>query len=155
MTNFFERKINNNKETIRFQKRLDTLLPIDLESISPTIYKAQTLNFFELNEFIDFENKNGSPLINQHLFERNKRWSIPVSALILTIIAVSVSSFKKRGGIGLNLAIGIIIAFIYIFFDKIFEVMVEKSNFSPWIAAWTPNFIFFLISIYMLKNAKK
>ena len=155
LTNFFERKIINNKEIIRFKKRLDTLLPIDLESISPTIYKAQTLNFFELNEFIDFENKNGSPLINQHLFERNKRWSIPVSALILTIIAVAVSSFKKRGGIGLNLAAGIIIAFIYIFFDKIFEVMVEKSNFSPWIAAWTPNFIFFLISIYMLKNAKK
>jgi lipopolysaccharide export system permease protein len=38
-----------------------------------------------------------------------KKISTPVSAFILTIIAVSVSSIKRRGGMGVNLAIGIIL----------------------------------------------
>ena len=86
---------------------------------------------------------------------RHKRGVSPISAFILTLIAVAVSSFKKRGGMGVNLAMGIILAFLYIFFDKIFEVMVEKSNFTPWIAAWTPNMIFALLSVYLLRYAKR
>jgi lipopolysaccharide export system permease protein len=155
LTKFFKRTIINDREIIRRESRFDTLLPIDLEAMTPVTYKAQTLNFFELNKYIRKEFKNGSPLINRSLLARQKRWAIPVSAFILTLIAVAVSSFKKRGGMGLNLAIGIILAFLYIFFDKIFEVMVEKSNFTPWLAAWIPNFIFAILSFYLLRYAKR
>ena len=66
------------------------------------------------------EKKRGSNLINNHLLVRHKRWSIPISAFILTLIAVAVSSFKRRGGMGVNLAFGITLGFLFIFFDKIF-----------------------------------
>ncbi len=155
LSQFFQRTIRDDKEFIRNQARLDTLLPIKLDALAPAVYKAQTLNFFELNDYIAEERESGSPLINQHLLVRHKRWSIPISAFILTLIAVAVASFKKRGGMGINLAMGIILAFIYIFFDKIFEVMVEKSNFTPWIAAWTPNMLFAILSFYLLRYAKR
>lgn len=155
LSQFFQRTIIGEQEYIRKEARLDTLLPIELEALSPKLYKAQTLNFFELNDYIKEEKENGSPLINQHLLVRHKRWSIPISAFILTLIAVAMASFKKRGGMGVNLAMGIILAFIYIFFDKIFEVMVEKSNFTPWIAAWIPNLIFAVLSAYLLRYAKR
>jgi lipopolysaccharide export LptBFGC system permease protein LptF len=47
-----------------------------------------------------------------------KKYSVPVSAFILTIIAVSVSYKKRRGGMGMNLTIGIAIAFGYVFLIK-------------------------------------
>ena len=84
-----------------------------------------------------------------------KKWSLPVSVYILTIIAVSVSSIKRRGGMGVNLAFGIVIAMIYVFFDKVFGVMAEQSNFSPIIAVWFPNIIFGILAIYLLLNAKR
>lgn len=155
LSRFFQRTLTADKEVIRNEARLDTLFPFELDELAPLNYKAQTLNFFELNDFIEQEELNGSPLINSHLLVRQKRWAIPVSAFILTLIAVAVASFKKRGGMGINLAMGIILAFLYIFFDKIFEVMVEKSNFTPWIAAWTPNFLFAILSVYLLRHAKR
>jgi lipopolysaccharide export system permease protein len=155
LSQFFQRTIVNDKEVIRKEARLDTLLSLDLNAIAPVTYKAQTLNFFKLNEYIKQERENGSPLINSHLLVRHKRWSLPISAFILTLIAVAVASFKKRGGMGINLAMGIILAFLYIFFDKIFEVMVEKSNFTPWLAAWIPNALFAVLSIYLLRHAKR
>ena len=84
-----------------------------------------------------------------------KKYSIPVSAFILTIIALSVSSMKRRGGMGINLAIGIAIAFAFVFFDKIFGVMAEQSDFPPLIAVWFPNVIFGILAIYLLRNAKR
>ena len=155
LSQYFQRSIIDDAEIIRKESRLDTLFNFDLDELVPVTYKAQTLNFFELNDYIDVERENGSPLINHHILVRHKRWAIPISAFILTLIAVAVASFKKRGGMGVNLAMGIILAFLYIFFDKIFEVMVEKSNFTPWIAAWTPNVIFALLSIYLLRYAKR
>lgn len=155
LSQFFQRTIVNDVETIRKAARLDSLFPFDLDDLVPITYKAQTLNFFELNEYIEQEEESGSSLINQHLLVRHKRWAVPVSAFILTLIAVAVASFKKRGGMGINLAMGIILAFLYIFFDKIFEVMVEKSNFTPWIAAWTPNLMFAVLSFYLLRHAKR
>ena len=84
-----------------------------------------------------------------------KKYSVPVSAFILTIIAVAVSSMKRRGGMGTNLAIGIMLAFSFVFFDKIFGVLAEKSTIPPIIAVWIPNFVFGILAIYLLRNAKR
>ena len=86
---------------------------------------------------------------------RFKRWSLPISAYILTIIAVAVSSVKRRGGMGANLAIGMGIGMIFIFFDKIFGTMAQQSDFSPIVATWFPNFVFTILAIYLLRNAKR
>ena len=156
LTDYFKRSFYpNNSERIESMARLDTLMPFTFEDISPLSYTAQTLTMFQLNRFIAKEKESGSPLINKHLLVRNKRWSIIIAAFVLTIIGVSVSSFKRRGGFGLNLAIGVVLAFLYVFFDKIFEVMVEKSNYTAALAAWIPNIIFGILSLVLLKHAKR
>jgi lipopolysaccharide export system permease protein len=118
-------------------------------------YIAETKNFTELNEFIEQEKKRGSANINRYKVVAYKRWSLPVSAYILTIIAVAVSAMKRRGGMGVNLAIGIAIAFVFVFFDKVFGTMAEKSTFSPLIAVWFPNVFFGVLAIILLRKAKR
>ena len=107
------------------------------------------------NKFIDKEKARGSSNINVYLVVLYKKYSIPVSAFILTIIAVAVSSMKRRGGMGMNLAIGIILAFGFVFLDKVFGVLAEKSSAPPLLAVWTPNIVFGILAIYLLKNAKR
>ena len=129
------------------------MLNFDIDDLSPLNYVAETLNFFELNELIRYEQRAGSPLINSHLLVRHKRYTIPLSCFILTLIGISVSSFKKRGGTGSNLAIGVSLGFLFIFLDKIFSVLVIKSNFSPAIASWGILIIFLIIGLSLLKKA--
>jgi lipopolysaccharide export system permease protein len=127
----------------------------DLEDITPVVYIAETLEFTKLNEFIEKERRRGSSDINVYLVVLYKKYSIPVSAFILTIIAVAVSSMKRRGGMGLSLAVGIAIAFAFVFFDKIFGTMAEKSSFPPFLAVWFPNIFFGIVAIFLLRNAKR
>ncbi len=127
----------------------------ELEDLTPTVYVAETLGLKELNKFIDRERKRGSANIDTYLVVLYKKYSLPVSAFILTIIAVAVSSMKRRGGMGMNLAIGILLAFSFIFIDKIFGVLASKSSINPLLAVWIPNISFGILAVYLLKNAKK
>ena len=155
LTDYFKRTFKNDKEFIESKKILDTVFSFKISELSSVNYMAETQNFFELNEFIQQEKESGSPLINSHLLVRHKRWSLPLSTFILTLLAVSTSSFKRREGMGVNLAFGIITAFTFVFFDKFFSVMVSKSGLNPFLGAWIPNFIFLFLAIYFLKYAKK
>ena len=155
LTDYFKRSFKNDKEFIESKKILDTVFSFKINELSSVNYMAETQNFFELNKFIQQEKESGSPLINNHLLVRHKRWSLPLSTFILTLLAVSTSSFKRRECMGVNLAFGIITAFTFVFFDKFFSVMVSKSGLNPFLGAWIPNFIFLFLAIYFLKYAKK
>ena len=155
LTDFFKRTFNDDLEIIESRRIYDTIFNFNIDDLSSLKYQAKALNFFELNDFIDEERASGSPLLNDHLLEKNRRFSIPFSVIILTLLAVSVSSFKRRGGIGINLAFGISLAFIFIFFDKFFSVLVVKTDLNAMLGAWSPNFVFLLITMQIMKMAKK
>ena len=155
LTDFFKRTYNEELEIIESRRIYDTIFNFKIDDLSSLKYQAKALNFFELNDFIIEERASGSPLLNDHLLEKNRRFSIPFSVIILTLLAVSVSSFKRRGGIGINLAFGISLAFIFIFFDKFFSVLVVKTDLNAMLGAWAPNFVFLLITMQIMKIAKK
>lgn len=155
MYDFVKRTVGELGDKIEKLPQQNAKFSFDLEDLTPVVYIAETLNLGKLNRFIEKERGRGSSNINVYLVVLYKKYSIPVSAFILTIIAVAVSSMKRRGGMGLSLAIGIAIAFSFVFFDKIFGTLAEKSSFPPIIAVWFPNFIFGIMAIFLLRNAKR
>ncbi|MDA9335450.1 LptF/LptG family permease [Flavobacteriaceae bacterium] len=155
LTNYNYRAIGAEDDEISFKRQKDTLLSFDLEDLTPPKYVAETLTYNELTRFIAREEVRGSSNINRYKVVLYKKWSLPASVFILTIIAVAVSSIKRRGGMGVNLAFGVVIVMIYVFFDKVFGVMAAQSDFSPLLAVWFPNIVFGGLAIYLLYNAKR
>lgn len=153
--NYKKRTIGPLNDILESAPRKNAKYDFDLEDLTPVVYIAETLSYTELNAFIKKEREKGSNNINTYLVVLYKKYSIPVAAFILTIIAVAVSSMKRRGGMGANLAIGILLAFAFVFLDKIFGVLAEKSAAPPIIAVWIPNFIFGILAIYLLRNARR
>ncbi len=152
---YMRRDIGEHDDIIETADSKELELDFDIDDLSPVVYAAETMTLGQLNRFIEKERMRGSSNINVHLVVLYKKYSVPVSAFILTIIAVSVSSMKRRGGMGINLAIGIALAFIYVFFDKIFSVLAEASSISPLIAVWFPNIAFSILALFLLRNARR
>ncbi|WP_395053131.1 LptF/LptG family permease [Flavobacterium sp.] len=153
--NFKKRKVGETNDILESADKKDTVFKFDLEDLTPVVFIAETLSYTDLTKFIDKERARGSSNINTYLVVLYKKYSIPVSAFILTIIAVAVSSMKRRGGMGTNLAIGILLAFAFVFLDKIFGVLAEKSAAPPIIAVWIPNILFGILALFLLRNAKR
>ncbi len=80
---------------------------------------------------------------------------MPFSAFILTIIGVALSSRKRRGGIGWNLALGIALSFSYILFQKFSEMFVFTDTMPAWAALWLPNLIYTIIAAVLYRMAPK
>lgn len=155
LTTYLKRSFENGVETVERESRKLMNFPFELEDLTPVEYAAETKSYGDLLKFIAAEKRRGSPNIGRYEVVKLKKWSLPVSIFILTIIAVAVSSIKRRGGMGVNLAFGIAIAMIYVFFDKVFGVMAEQSDFPAVVAVWFPNVIFGILAIYLLQNAKR
>ncbi|HLA56912.1 MAG TPA: LptF/LptG family permease, partial [Flavobacterium sp.] len=100
MYNYTKRTVGELGDKLIMGTRKDTIFKFDIEDLTPTVYVAETLTLGELTSFIEKERSRGSSNINTYLVVLYKKYSIPVSAFILTIIAVAVSSMKRRGGMG-------------------------------------------------------
>ena len=155
LTSYTKRKLMGDTEVIETKRRLDTLFNFRINDLTPVSYIAETKDLFQLNKFIEDQKRKGASNINTYLLVSYRRWALPIAAFILTIIGVAVSSVKRRGGMGVNLAFGIGVAFLYIFFDKVFGTLAEQSGFSPLLAVVLPNVLFGIFAIYLLQNAKR
>ena len=155
LNNYSKRIITDSIDIIQNKRTLDTLFSFSVEDLTPLNYVAESLNYNQLIDFINIERNRGSTNIERYMVVKYKKWSIPFSIFILTLIGFSVSAEKRRGGTGVNLAFGICVAMIYVFFDKIFGVLAQQSDLSPIIAVWLPNFLFGILAIYLVYNAKK
>ena len=89
------------------------------------------------------------------MVELHKRTSLPVSSYILTIIAVALTFKKRRGGMGVNLALGIGIMFIYVFFLKVSEVLGAVAGVNSLLYVWFPNIVFGSLACYLYVKARK
>ncbi|MCK5906921.1 MAG: LptF/LptG family permease [Flavobacteriales bacterium] len=143
----------NDKISNGYQK--DTTFAFLPKDLTPVEYAAETMPYFELNEFIKEQEFRGSENLSKYLVEKHRRTSMPASTYILTLIAVSLSYRKKRGGMGMNLATGLGLMVLYIFFMRIADTFAIKDDFPPLFAVWIPNITFGLLSLYLYNNARK
>ena len=153
--NAVERRLDSLSERITKSPEMVVAYNFKPRDLRKDDYLKDQLPTPELNEFIKLEKLRGSEMLNTLLVERYNRDAIPVSVLILTIIGAVLASRKIRGGSGLHLAIGVIISVLYILFSRFSLVFATKGNFTPFLAAWTPNFLFGLLAFYLYKKAPK
>ena len=149
------RYIDGLKEKMAYGAQKDTILdmhPADFESYD-NVYSA--MNMTELNERIEKEKIRGTGVIVNLRIEQYRRFINPFSTYVLTLMGVSLSSRKVRGGIGLPLGIGITLCFIYIVAIQFSTMFALKGGLPPLIAVLIPNIIFGLLGVYLLFKAPK
>ncbi|MFM8958738.1 MAG: LptF/LptG family permease, partial [Bacteroidota bacterium] len=87
--------------------------------------------------------------------EHYSRLSIPFSAILFTLMGLSLSTRKKRGGIGPVLGIGLGLCFAFIVMQRFSLTFAIKGDFPPMLAAWTPNLLFGLGTAWLYYRAPK
>ena len=75
------------------------------------------------------------------------------AAFILTVIGMTLSSKKVKGGMGVNIGIGLVLSFSYILFTTITSTFAISGYTSPMIAMWIPNIVYTIIAIYLYRRA--
>lgn len=143
------RTITDSGEDLYSGSDLDTLVNITPEDIVIQPNEFETMTTPELDEYITRQKSRGVGNIQDFEIEYHKRFAALATAFILTVIAVSLSSKKIRGGMGVNLGIGLVLAFMYILFQTVSSSFAVSGEMPVFIAVWLPNIIFTFIAIYL------
>jgi lipopolysaccharide export system permease protein len=109
----------------------------------------------ELISYINQEEERGTEGLNTLKVERYRRTATPAAVLLLTLIGAVIASRRTRGGSGMHMAIGIVIAAMFILADRFSTVFATKGNFPPFLAAWLPNIAFAVVAYLLYRKTPK
>jgi len=153
--NYYIRTIDSLKETLVGGTIKDTAIKMNPDDFKHRDNFVDAMSIGDLNAYIKVLRMQGTDNINLYIIERAKRIAFPFSTFILTMIGVTLSSRKVRGGIGMHIGVGLALSFGYILFMQFSSQFALNGNLSPFLAAWIPNIIFAFISLYLYRIAPK
>jgi lipopolysaccharide export system permease protein len=150
------RTIDSTNETLRTTVVLDTTFVFDATEFNVRKDNLiETMNYFELDKFIDEEIQKGSDEVPYFEIEKYQRMAYPLATFILTLIGVAMSSRKVRGGIGLHIGMGMLISFSFILFMQVAVTLATNANVPAQIAVFIPHMIYMVLALYLIKIAPK
>lgn len=155
LTEVVERKVMDNKEVVTYTTELKKKYPFKPVDIKKDKYTKDKLTTLQLINQIKLEELRGSEGLNELKIERYRRDATPITVLLLTLIGAIIAGRKLRGGSGSHLAVGFVIAALFIITDRFSTIFSTKGNLPPLLAAWIPNLIFIWVVYYLYKKAPK
>lgn len=155
LENYFMRTIDGTQETMKQGQRLDTTYTFHADDFKKRENNIETMDTPALRTYIKEERARGAENTTYMDVERYRRTSLPFATFILTIIGVTLSSRKVRGGIGIQIGAGILLSFTYIMFMQISQTFAINANFPSLIAVWIPNVFFGIVAFLLYRNSVK
>ena len=153
LQNYSIRKFDNLRETISYGDKKDTILNMEPKDFLISKNDQVVLTLPQLSTYIDRQRDRGVANIKSFEIELHKRYAMTAAAFILTLIGVTLSSKKVKGGMGVNIGIGLVLSFTYIMFTTITSTFAVSGYTSPMVAMWIPNIIYSFIAIYLYRKA--
>ncbi|NQV02113.1 MAG: YjgP/YjgQ family permease [Bacteroidia bacterium] len=148
--NYFIRRIDGLGETLIKGDKLDTLLPIEPGDFIEDVEEIKVMGYAAVRDMIRKKLLRGDPDVIHYQVKSYERIAHPFATIILTLIAVAVSSRKVRGGMGYHLGLGLSLTFLYILFMQISAVFGIFGSIPPLLAVWMPNIFFAVIAAFLL-----
>ena len=153
ITNWKIRKLKGLKEHITTGAQMDTLILMEPADLVYSKGQQETFTSPELLQYISKQTSRGSKNVVQYEVEYHKRIAMSFSSFILTIIGLSLSSKKRKGGMGMYLGIGLALSFGYILLQTVSSTFAINADTPPMLAAWIPNIVFSIIAYFCYRQA--
>ena len=141
------------KEEIRQGGRLDTVVPIEPRDFLIAQNDHEKMTTPDLYNYINRQKMRGVANIKGFEIELHRRFAMTAAAFILTLIGMSLSSKKVKGGMGINIGIGLVLSFSYILFSTVTSTFAISGYTTPFIALWIPNVVYLIIGIFLYRRA--
>lgn len=149
------RDFRDNREYITKGTKLDTIIPFEPSDFLIAVNDHEKMTTPALSEYIERQKQRGVGNIKSFEVEYQRRYAMTAAAFILTVIGMALSSRKVKGGIGVNIGIGLVLSFSYILFMTVTQSFAISGLTSPLIAMWIPNLIYTIIAIILYRRVSR
>ena len=153
LNNYKIRTLNGLREEITSGATLDTLIMMEPMDLVFSKGQQETFTSPELLQYISKQQERGSQNVVQYEVEYHKRIAMSFASFILTIIGASLSSRKRKGGMGQYLGIGLALSFAYILLQTVSSTFAINAGLPAMLAAWIPNILYVFIAYFCYRQS--
>ncbi|MBP1679248.1 MAG: permease YjgP/YjgQ family protein, partial [Bacteroidetes bacterium] len=116
--------------------------------------KPDEMDYYTLKEFIQNQERAGQDTSRWRV-DFYSKVSFPFASVIVVLFGVPFSSVRRRGGVGIQLGISLLVSFAYLIFMKVSQVFGYNGDIPPLLTAWTANIIFLVAAIVVVLRVPK
>jgi lipopolysaccharide export system permease protein len=146
---------NSSQAILSYVSSKDTTLNLRPKDFESQYMKYETLTNTELSSFLKDLKQRGADNTETYEVEQYLRFTYPFSIIILTLIGVILSARKSREGAGFQIAMGFVLAFVYIIFYITSRTIAQAGSLDPLLACWLPNIVFSAIGLVLYKSVPR
>jgi len=157
LSNYEIRTFDGETETLRLGGRntLDTILNLNPTDFIEYGNQQSAMSTPELLAHLRKQRERGSGNSRRYEVELARRTAEPFTIFILTLIGVAVAGRKTRGGMGVQLALGIFIGALFVFLSRFASTITAGPSIPVYLGMWMPNIIFFAAAMFFVARAQR
>jgi lipopolysaccharide export system permease protein len=171
-----EKELSNKEEAIKAEKKKklsarvrrklyasDVQTLQDLDSVVESRHREKLIYTQALNKVRFVKNKvqnkkeqirNMQKRINRFAIEKHKKLGHAITILCMFLIGAPLGAIIKRGGLGMPVLLSIAFFIFFYVINIATERWARQSIVTPFMGAWTANFILLPIGLFFLKQAR-
>jgi LPS export ABC transporter permease LptG/LPS export ABC transporter permease LptF len=143
----FKKPEKDDSETFRIR---DFSIPVpagDTESDSPQLFQKSTKALWAqmIDGTADYKDR----------VEFHQRFALPFACIAFAFVGLPLGVSTTRGSKSMGLVLSLILMFLYYLAFMGGTKLASDSNFSPFLGAWIPNFVFLIVGIFLMSRADR
>ncbi len=137
-----------------FQTQSPGLLHFNPQDLVKKQEKPDEMDYYSMKQFIEDQQRAGQDVARWQV-DFYSKISFPFASVIVVLFGVPFSSIRRRGGVGVQLGISLLICFIYLIIMKVSQVFGYNGDIHPLLTAWLANFFFLAGAILVIVRVEK
>jgi lipopolysaccharide export system permease protein len=157
LRNYEIQRFEDSTESLEIYPRgvIDTALNLYPEDFVWVANQKEMMTTADLVKFMKKEQEKGVTSTKAYSIEVHRRTAEPFTIIILTILGAAIASRKVRGGMGVHLAMGVILGAAFIFLSKFAITFAVNPAVPAMLGVWIPNLVFSVLTVYLLLKAQQ
>lgn len=154
-TNVRHRFVNDSTTAVQRIAQIDTSLSSLPRDLARSVNDIQLLNIQEADDYIRELERAGVDELERSRVDYYSKFTYPLANLIVIFVGVALASVRRKGGQAVQMSIGLMVAFVYLSFVKVFEPLGYAGTIPPLLASIFPHALFFALGLILLITARK
>lgn len=113
----------------------------------------EEMQYRELERFVQSVERSGGDARELRV-EQAQKISLPLAIFVIVLFGAPLSTSSRRGGTAYGIGISLLTTMIYLMLFKVGQAVGSSGAVSPLVAAWTPNALFLVGALYLLKRVR-
>ncbi len=146
-------RANGREEAWRFERYRRPGLSVRPEDMLEDPPEEDEMTYAELGRRAQSVIRSGGDA-RKLLVRREQKRSIAAATFVVVLLGIPLATTSRKSGAAFGISLSLSVTIVYYLLLQLFGAVGETGALSPWVAAWSPNLVFFAVAVVLAARVR-